>query len=363
MTMPNVRTQLQRGVSLVETMVAMVIGMLVTLVIYQLYTTFEGQKRTTTSGGDTQINGMFAMSMLEREIRMTGWGLSDESFMDCASISSHAATLVGSTPIFDSMMPATIIDGGDAAGSSDTIELRSATSVGAAAPAIIGTVTPGSTELRISSTAAFKVNDLAFVASGTNCTVSQVTGVDPATGKIQRATGSSFSPWVMEKEGSRIFSLGAIAYKALQVTSANNLEMLEAGATAGTTAATQIAGNIVAMKAVYGISAGGASQDVVQWVRAVRPATGTDWSNPGPVDARRIKAIRLAIVTRSPLLEKPNAAGACTTTSAAPIPWTGINTGDQLPVINLTNTPSWGCYRYRTFQTIIPLRNVIWANV
>ena len=38
----------QKGLSLVELMVALVIGMLTTLVIMQVFTVFEDQKRATT---------------------------------------------------------------------------------------------------------------------------------------------------------------------------------------------------------------------------------------------------------------------------------------------------------------------------
>ena len=52
------------GFTLVELMVAMVIGLVTTLVITQVLAFSEGQKRTTTSGSDAQVNGSLALYTL-----------------------------------------------------------------------------------------------------------------------------------------------------------------------------------------------------------------------------------------------------------------------------------------------------------
>ena len=36
---------------------------------------------------------------------------------------------------------------------------------------------------------------------------------------------------------------------------------------------------------------------------------------------------------------------------------------DPAPLIDLSADPNWRKYRYRVYQTVIPLRNVIWAGV
>jgi type IV pilus assembly protein PilW len=30
--------------------------------------------------------------------------------------------------------------------------------------------------------------------------------------------------------------------------------------------------------------------------------------------------------------------------------------------ISLTHVPDWRCYRYRSYETVVPLRNVIWGR-
>ncbi|WP_217646054.1 PilW family protein [Collimonas sp. OK307] len=67
---------LSAGFSLVEMMVALVIGLVATLVIMQVFTLSEGRKRTTTGGADAQTNAAVTLYMLERDIRQAGYGLS-----------------------------------------------------------------------------------------------------------------------------------------------------------------------------------------------------------------------------------------------------------------------------------------------
>ena len=58
----------QRGVSLIELMVGVVIGLLAVLVIYQTFAVAEGIKRQTISAGDAQKTGMIATYLLGAEL-------------------------------------------------------------------------------------------------------------------------------------------------------------------------------------------------------------------------------------------------------------------------------------------------------
>src|SRR3989304_8944146 len=64
-----------RGFSLVEIIIAVVVGMLGILAIMQVFLVSEGQKRTTTGGADAQENALMGMFTLEREMRIAGLGL------------------------------------------------------------------------------------------------------------------------------------------------------------------------------------------------------------------------------------------------------------------------------------------------
>lgn len=65
----------QAGFTLAEIMVGLAIGMLATLVILQVFSVFETQKRATTGTADAQTNGSIALYTLGREMQLAGYGL------------------------------------------------------------------------------------------------------------------------------------------------------------------------------------------------------------------------------------------------------------------------------------------------
>lgn len=65
----------QTGFSLVDVMVGMVLSLLGTIIIFQVFEVSERIKRTTTSGGDAQQNGAAALFTLERGVRQAGYGI------------------------------------------------------------------------------------------------------------------------------------------------------------------------------------------------------------------------------------------------------------------------------------------------
>ncbi len=135
-------------------------------------------------------------------------------------------------------------------------------------------------------------------------------------------------------------------------------------------ASSVVADNIMSMQAQYGIAPAGAAA-INCWVNPTAAGTNpasvacpagdaANWTPAGlqatPDNIKRIKAIRVAIVARNTMMEKATK-GVCTTTATAPISW--LNG----PVIDLTSNPDWKCYRYKVYQTIIPLNNVIMGNL
>jgi len=64
------------------------------------------------------------------------------------------------------------------------------------------------------------------------------------------------------------------------------------------------------------------------------------------------------VVAQSSEYEKPNPGEACSTTTSDMVDawssWADFSSVKTLP--------DWQCYRYKAFETVIPLRNVIWAG-
>ena len=69
------RKNRQSGFSLIDVMVGMVLSLIGTIVIFQVFEASENIKRTTTSGGNAQQNGVAALYMLQRELKEAGYGV------------------------------------------------------------------------------------------------------------------------------------------------------------------------------------------------------------------------------------------------------------------------------------------------
>ena len=66
----------QRGVSLVEILIGVTIGVIGILAIFQTVAVWNKHTQTTTSGGDAQIAGTLALFNLERDLKQAGHGFS-----------------------------------------------------------------------------------------------------------------------------------------------------------------------------------------------------------------------------------------------------------------------------------------------
>ena len=69
----------QTGLSLIELMVGVFIGMLTVLAVAASVIHFEGQRRGTASGNDAQVSATYAAYFIERDLRRAGYGLIGES--------------------------------------------------------------------------------------------------------------------------------------------------------------------------------------------------------------------------------------------------------------------------------------------
>jgi len=340
----------QMGFGLVEIMVALVIGMVLTLVITQALSVFEGQKLTTSGTADAQTNGSLALYSIQREAQIAGFALptleSGSSALKCLSF----------TPATTNISPVTITSGGVAAGASDSVTVRYGDSQFAGLPLTIvaGTL---DTQAQVDTTMACVVSSApgndALVTNGTSCTLTKVTAIQTAgPPKITLATSANVAV------GAKLSCLGTWREIVFRVTN-NQLERVENGD------ATQIGSDIVAIKAQYGISASASDNQVSQWVSAT---AASGWASPSVDDRNRIKAIRVAVIARNGLLEKTAAetgTKACSsTTAAAPTglcAWEGTD-ASPAPTIDISNDANWQRYRYRVYETIIPLRNVVWSK-
>src|SRR3989454_10929624 len=71
------------GFSMVELLVAMLIGLIGMIIIFQVFQVSEGIKRSTTSGGDAQQNGVIALYTVERGFKNAGMGFNATGLVGC----------------------------------------------------------------------------------------------------------------------------------------------------------------------------------------------------------------------------------------------------------------------------------------
>lgn len=339
----------QFGLSLVEIMVGLVIGMIATLVIMQIFSTFEEQKRTTMGSGDAQTNGSIALFTMQRDLQMAGFGLpvfnTQNPPLKCAPVAPATDIYVdhdgkGATPNIG-MFPIKIIDGGG--GASDTIQIRysvdSAISKGGISMKIVGSAS--APVIEVANNLGCNDKDVVLISNGTSCAMTRVDDNNLATDQthitLVNATGAS--------NGASLTCMGQ--WNQFTYTVVNNqLQRNDASVVN----ASPLISEIVNIQAQYGISTTASSNQVTSWVSAVAP-----WNDPSIANRNRIKAVRVAVVARNELLEKTNV------TAAAPIAWADV-AGSPAPIIDLSGDGNWQRYRYRVYETIIPLRNMIWSS-
>ena len=369
-----------QGFSLVEIMVGLVIGMIGMIVIMQVFDLSEKQKRTTSGGADAQSNGAIALYMIERDTRMAGWGMDSAVYASCSTSFSYcdgSEACGGEAGALDlNFAPVRITDGGTnpdtvtiqlyADPNLDTFKYPASTVISKSMP-------QSSSELNVNSVAGCVDGGMVLVAQAGRCTLMQITQIQGTALKLQHNPGASgiYNPpanyqnannWPAYTAGATLScfppsSRGPLYQKVYAIdTASRQLRRTDNTVTPAVTDE-PVTAEIFDLQAQYGIAPAD-SQTVDEWV----DATGATWANPSLADWRRIKAVRIALVARSAQYEKPTAPGeACTTTTdAMATKW--ASWADD--VFSTDDYPGdWRCYRYKTFETVVPLRNVIWGNL
>lgn len=358
----------QKGVTLVELMVALVIGAIAALVIQQVMAMFEGQKRTSSGGSDAQVNGAVALFALEREVRQAGYGLFGGSGSLCPlgiNIYYNGTTVSNG----GTLLPLRIADGG---AGPDAIEfLRSDADFAAIPTSIIKNMPNSSAEVTADSTGGLAQNQM-FLAAGKGgskvCTLMQMSQDPQQTGNgwnLQHNSGqylynppnanTAFTTAPSYEIGDVVVNMGSFIHRRYQVLCERLTEVSPTLTAAPYTCANTvpIVDQIIDMQVQYGVSPAGSMQ-ITQWCNATATSACGDWSNPGNNEVSRIRAVRIALVARSVQYEKEMVSPANLTL------WEAGDPGDPPPSLALTDDQRH--YRYKVFTTIVPIRNVIWGS-
>ena len=370
----------QSGMSLVELMVGMAIGLIGITIITHLYLTNEQYKRSTTGSGTAQVNGAIALYTLERDIRMAGFGLNHSGALGCTCdkvanpncsavqyfyngvYSSPPGPAGGALPPLE-FVPVVIRETPDLP---DTITLLYGNDPERMLPGKLTESMPQpSSEFKVDGTAGYTINDLVLVTNGGSL------HADPGDAGAGCRFPLAAQPWrsrcgirpaaaarCRRSRRARISSTWATRSGAPTPStrrrprascSSRRCRSPPAGRHRAT--AVPIIDDIVDLQAQYGKDTD--DNGVVETWNTVTPTSGAQW--------QQVLAIRVTVLARSGNWERPSVAGgACEATTSATRPqWGDAGALQDFPTLMVAGAlPS--CYKYRVFETIIPLRNMIW---
>lgn len=386
------RSGMQRGLSLVEIMVGVMIAMIGVVIIFQMLATSEERKRSASSGSDTQISGVIGITALERDVREGGYGFSSAAYDNAVTpvmgCTVNAYDTGRPVPAYTfRLTPIQIVQG-----ASDSIVVLRGN--GPVFPAAYVFTESTDTTKKTRGRGGMAPRDYALIArtaGGLQCVLVELTEVNNDYGScsvcddavtIQHKPGNYTYP-VYNPDGTTstqtriarftdpaptltftsgfIFTLGngarrniwTVANNRLQVT--NDLLYSDVDGTVGNDPV-EVADSIVNLQAEYGIDTNNNGRiEAGEWT-TVDPVAAAQWAN--------LLAVRMAILVRSGQYERDQV------TQAIP-GWSGSATS-PLVVTNLDGTASnttpaspadnWKNYRYRVYETVVPLRNILWGS-
>lgn len=341
------------GFSLVEIMVGMVIGMFGIIIMLQVFSLAEGQKRATASGGDAQTSGAIALYGLQRDMRQSGHGITDAKLAACNVTLRAGVTL-------NLMAPVTVnhasIPAGDA--STDTLLIVYGNSYGTPQGDGI-TAQPATTTYTMQTASSFIAGDRIIAAPKTRatpCALSLDTVANTASPNVFPTTG------VAAMSGGTLFNLGQSPKILAYAVRSGNLTMCDymvndcsAGGSTGNSAIwIPIANNIVSLRAQYGRDTNNPMDGVIDTYNQTALALACDTA--------KVSSIRIALVARAANYEKIAVTAAAPSWEGSTVQVATAPTNPAAVAIDVSANASWQNYRYRVFQSVVPLRNIAWQG-
>lgn len=372
---PRARINLHRqaGLSMVELLIGILIGLVATISITQIFGGFEARKRVIASGADAQSSGLLALYYVQRDAQNAGFGLPTYNSNDPSPLLCPINTSINQQGALINLSPVQITDGGTA---SDVLRIRYGTSAsGGASVRATGLMAAPTLDSRLLGC---QENDIVLfhqTAGTARCSLARIQKLNPdrSINALTELNTAPTSTPVTDLNGAdrvRFACLGA--WNEYAYTINPQYELTRTGgtpeaATFPDSTAVPVVSDVVALQAQYGIAntldtavTASTAAAYLNRVDAWVDATGTFGPNIALLDRNRIRAIRVAVVTRDGALQKNAVSQACDGGS------TGLSkvcvwTSDATPInVDLSHVDQWQRYRYRVFEAVIPLRNVIW---
>ncbi len=377
--------------TLMELMVAITIGLGVTVAITSLLITSENHKRVTTSTNDAEQTGAYTFNELDGAIRGAGSGFADSAYgvdrgvlgcrLNAAAILPRAAAMpdpFGSVAFQAAsadlrISPVLIAKNQSQAGSDVLVVMNGSGAAGGVSRQITGP--GGATTLSLDNSVGLAVNDLALVSQSgtTDCLLEQVTAINGSTvtvgGTYYTAGSNTTLQSLAGSTSTYVTPLGNATANNLQITLygvgnnrtlysydvLRNQELVQG--TVGADISQAIADGVDQLHAIYGIDTNG---DGVQ----------DGWADPGTAGTydivtvmksaatmRSIVSVRVALVLRGNYYDKNSGKPVSPATLTLFQGLTDLAGNSLQQVVNLSATDQQ--YRYRVFEFTVPVRNML----
>lgn len=344
------------GLSLVDLMVGLGIGMVATLVILNVMVMFDARRRATVGSSDAQVNAVFATALLSRELRIAGHGLGPADGLGCIVHRAAAGTADASFLL----APAVIIDG--KGGEPDTLAVLAAGEQALPPARLIASYTMDSGALTIDSTLGLAPDaQLLLHSSGSpDCALLTVASVSIGGYRVEPAAASGILPGAVFGIDTAVVNVGMLDYRRYSVDANQRLQAEHFDAASGSWLASTFAEGVVNLQLQYGFDARGGAQampKVTRWSDEMIDADSNGKLGDSG-DWQRMLAIRMAVVTRSAQRKGEGCDAQAPTWMAG-----NAATGELEPTtIRVDHLADWACWRYRVLQSEVPLRNQLWGD-
>jgi len=374
MSQPRQPARRQFGITILELMIGMTIGLVGSLAIVQVFSQSEVHRRSTAGAADAQQAGTLATWRLMRDLRMAGSGLQHgETLWGCTMQAWRGGSMLlpraaawpapfAAVPAALRLAPIAVLDGGGTA--PDVIVVMSARS--GAGPAPLPASVVSAAELNATTSVGFAPNDLllmADMAAVLPCQIGQVAATyaalpgEPAPKSIPLgAAGSGYngpSGFANLSAGRdyAVFNLGTAPSIMMYGIENGSLVQFDVLQTDGVGVPTIQAENVENLQVLYGVDdgTGGIANDNVidRWVTP--GAVGFTLADMlgGGMGALQVKAIRMAVVMRA--AEPSQRAGPTQVVVFPDLP-TALQVVIPIPAAERA-------YARQVYDLVIPLRN------